>query len=51
MLTSLWAGESDFAGTISVAETIAGDQTSGKDQEELSRYAALVEARDRKSVV
>ena len=44
-LTSLGAGESDFAGTISVAETIAGDQSSGKDQEELSRYAALVEAR------
>lgn len=44
-LTGLWAGESDFAGTISVAETIAGDQSSGKDQEELSRYAAVVEAR------
>lgn len=44
-LTRLGAGESDFAGTITVAETIAGDQSSGKDQEELSRYASLVEAR------
>lgn len=44
-LTSVSAAESDFAGTISVAETIAGDQATGKDQEELSRYAALVEAR------
>ena len=41
----LIAGESDFAGTISVAETIAGDQASGTDQEELSRYAAVIEAR------
>lgn len=44
-LPALHAGESDFAGTITVAETIAGDQTTGKDQEELSRYAELVEAR------
>lgn len=44
-LTHLGAGESDFAGTITVAETIAGEQSSGKDQEELSRYAAMVEAR------
>jgi len=41
----LCAGESDFSGTISVAETIVSDQATGKDQEELSRYAAVVEER------
>ncbi len=44
-VTALPALESDFAGTISIAETIAGEQTSGNDREELNHYAAVIEAR------
>lgn len=42
---SVCAADIDFSGTITVAETIAGDQSSSKDQEELSRYAELIEGR------
>ena len=34
---SVCAADIDFSGTITVAETIAGDQSSNKDQEELSQ--------------